>query len=280
MASRGFRLASCISVVALGVLVAPRSSASEDAPKGKLVIVGGGSTTSEIVRRTLEIAGGAKARVVVVPQASALPDAGKASVEMWREAGAARADALDLTNAEAAAKLVASADIIWMPGGDQNRLVAALEPTPIDDAIRQRFRDGAVVGGTSAGAAAMSLRMMTGNGELDSVKAGGTELTAGLGLWPGVIVDQHFGPRGRFNRLLSAILDHPDLVGVGIDPSTAVIVQGSTFEVIGEGNVMVVDARKAKVRRPEASGPIAASAIAIHLLRRGMRYDLDKGPVD
>jgi cyanophycinase len=271
---KGLARAALISIVLLAAWSDPPRAA------GKLVIVGGGETLPEIVRRALEAAGGSEARVVVLPQASRSPEAGTASVEMWREAGARHVECIDLADPAASAETVRRANVIWMPGGDQSRLVEALASTPVVEAIRERFPSGAVVGGTSAGAAAMSERMITGRAELDLLLPGTTELVPGLGLWPGVIVDQHFGRRGRFNRLLSAVLDHPDHVGVGIDESTAVIVSGSTFEVAGKGNVMVIDARKARLAAVEAGGRAAATNVSIHVLRAGMRYDLEKGPLD
>src|SRR2546428_204716 len=82
---------------------------------------------------------------------------------------------------------------------------------------------------------------------------GGTQPTDGLALWPEVIVDQHFFKRQRFNRLLACVLDHPELVGVGIDEKTAVVVSNDKCEVIGESTVLVVDARSA-VRKETKSG--------------------------
>src|SRR5439155_4806352 len=146
----------------------------------------------------------------------------------------------------AAVKAVESADLIWMPGGDQNRLMEALMPTDVPAAIRARYRKGATVGGTSAGAAVTSTLCLTGEADLDRIRHGTTAVREGLGLWPHVIVDQHFVRRERFNRLLSAVLDRPELVGVGVDESTAAVVIGTTFEVIGSGQVLVIDARKAK----------------------------------
>jgi cyanophycinase len=134
--------------------------AADPAP-GHLVAVGGGTTTDLIVRRTLEIAGGANARVLLIPQASAI-STGEGSVAMWRECGAKAITILDLKNPEAV-KAIEAADLIWMPGGDQNRLMQALEPTGVPAAIRERYKKGATVGGTSAGAAVISAVCLTGD---------------------------------------------------------------------------------------------------------------------
>jgi cyanophycinase len=245
--------------------------------KGSLVIVGGGSIPEEIPKRALALAGGPDAKVLVVPQASAQPDAGSSSVEMWRRAGATSVSILDLADPAAALAAVRAARLIWMGGGDQNRLVHALAETEVPSAIRTRHAEGAVVGGTSAGAAAMSKAMITGEADLESVTGGATEVVEGLGLWPEVIVDQHFLKRRRFNRLLGAVLDRSDLLGVGIDEGTAVFVSGRSFEVVGRGNAVVVDARDAVSVRAERGRPSSGAKLAVHVLVDGMRFDLDRG---
>ncbi|MCI0586628.1 MAG: cyanophycinase [Planctomycetes bacterium] len=248
-----------------------------DAPKGRLVIVGGGSIPESVPRHALELAGGPDASVLIVPQASAQPDAGKSSTEMWKGAGASKVSILDLADPAAALASVRGASLIWMGGGDQNRLVKALAGTGLPEAIRARYVEGAVVGGTSAGAAAMSKAMITGEADLESVTGGATEIVEGLALWPEVIVDQHFLKRRRFNRLLGAVLDRPELVGVGIDEGTAVIVADRSFVVEGRGNAVVVDARKADPVRAKKGDPSTGVGLAVHVLADGMRYHLDRG---
>src|SRR6185295_17336884 len=132
------------------------------------------------------------------------------------------------------------------------------------------------VGGTSAGAAVMSRVMIVGGETADlTIVRSGTVLTAdGLGLIPGAIVDQHFVRRQRFNRLLSAVLDHPDLVGIGIDEKTAIVVSGSSFEVVGDSNVLVVDARAARVENRADKTPPGAADMKLSVLRAGMKLDL------
>ena len=144
------------------------------------------------------------------------------------------------------------------------------------DAIRARYRDGALVGGTSAGAAVMSASMITGEADLQSITAAKTELKPGLGLWPEVIVDQHFLKRQRNNRLISAVLDHPELVGVGVDETTAVFVTGREFEVLGKNSVVVIDARKAAVDKTPAGGLATGRGLVMSVLKEGMKFDLGK----
>ena len=256
------------SLLSLGLalfLTAPLTSAAEN-PRGHLVVVGGGATDHRIVERALALAGGVTAQVAILPQASALPDAGENSAAMWRELGVEKVRVVDATATAEARTILESAAVIWMPGGDQNKLMAALTAAHLDELIRARYRAGAVVGGTSAGAAVVSEVMLTGEADLQSLTPGATKTAPGLALWPEVIVDQHFLKRQRFNRLLSAVLDHPDKIGVGIDEGTAVIVSGGRWEVLGASSVLIVDARH------------AADGIRLRVLRPGMNWQPAAAP--
>lgn len=241
---------------------------------GAIVAVGGGGTTEKIVARTLELAGGRDAVVVVLPQSSALPDAGESSVKMWLDAGAGKATKIDFKDAGARVALEA-ASLIWIPGGDQNRFMKAIEGTGLDETIRARHRSGAVVGGTSAGAAVLSALMITGEADLQSLTSGKTVLGKGLGLWRGGIFDQHFLRRQRNNRLLGAVLDNPKMIGVGIDEATAAILHDGRLEVVGRSAVVVFDARRASVQPSEPGEPVSATGVMASVLREGMTLSLD-----
>lgn len=242
-------------------------------PKGHLVVVGGGGVPDAILKRALELAGGSSAKLVVFPQASELADTGEVAVEMWRKAGATSARWLALTDLPAARLAVEEAALIWFPGGDQNKLTAALKDTGLPELIRKRYDAGAVVGGTSAGAAVMSSIMITGDADLQSITRGATKTAPGLGLWPDAIVDQHFLKRQRHSRLISLLLEHPNCVAVGIDEKTAVVVSGRRFDVIGESTVLVLDARKATIEARQPGQLGAARGITLHVLTAGMGMD-------
>lgn len=250
------------------------SPTSAAASEGTLVLVGGGEINEIIVTRTLELSGGPQAVVAVLPQASVEPGEGDSSVAMWKKAGAKDARTVDFSDREAARRAIESATLIWMPGGDQNRFMKAIAGTGLDDLIRARHEAGVVVGGTSAGAAIISKVMLTGEGDVKRVTIGTTITAPGLGLWPGVIVDQHFLARQRTSRLVSAVLDHPALVGIGIDESTAVIVRGSIVAAIGSSAVIVIDARRAAVARGPDGAVAGGVGLAFHVLRSGMTFDL------
>jgi cyanophycinase len=261
-------------VLILALALFTQHPAASERAKGTLVVVGGGGTAPDIVARTIALAGGPDAIVVVLPQSSAEPDAGDSSVTMWREAGAKAARTISFDDRAAARAALNEATLIWMPGGDQNRFMKTIEGTGLDEIIRARYRAGAVVGGTSAGAAVLSAVMITGDADLQSVTSGRTATAPGLGLWREAIVDQHFLKRQRQNRLISAVIDHPDLVGVGIDEGTAVIVHGRRIEVVGRSAAVVVDARHARVAPSKTGGVAAATGMTVHVLRAGMSWDL------
>jgi len=268
------RRAALSLVLAGGLLAAAVPAQAQSRPKGHLVVVGGGGVPDVILKRALDLAGGPAAVIVVFPQASELADTGDVAVEMWKKAGATNVRWLALTDAAEARRAVESAAFIWFPGGDQVKLMKALEGTGVPEVIARRYRDGAVVGGTSAGAAVMSPVMLTGDADLESITVGATKTAPGLGLWPDVIVDQHHLKRQRQSRLISIVLEHPRLVGIGIDERTAAIVSGRRFEVIGESSVLVIDARRAAIE-PRALGSLSAARdIAVHVLTAGMGMDI------
>ncbi|MDQ6891591.1 MAG: cyanophycinase [Acidobacteriota bacterium] len=275
---------------------APLAGSAAAAPAGHLLIVGGGPLPPPLLARFVELAGGpGTARIVVFPMASSDPEAGVEMTATLRKMGA-EAERVSLDHAaadtDASAARLANVTGIWFGGGDQALLTKALGGTKTEAAIHQRYRAGAVVGGTSAGAAVMSTPMLTG----DEKHPGGTRppakdspdaymtiardnvvTEAGFGLLPGAIVDQHFVRRRRNNRLFSLVLEHPALVGVGIDESTAVEVEpDGTWRVLGASVAVVYDARKAAITPPGA-GPLGASGVRIDVLPAGSRYDPKTG---
>jgi cyanophycinase len=250
------------------------AASAHAAGPGAVVAVGGGGTTDAIVKKVIALAGGADAVVAVLPQASAEPDAGDESVQIWREAGAKRTRKVSFDDRAAARAALEEATLIWIPGGDQTRFMQAISGTGLDEVIRARHAAGTVVGGTSAGAAVLSNVMITGDADLQSLASGSTVTVEGLGIWPDVIVDQHFLRRQRQNRLASLVLDKPALVGVGIDEATAAILQGSTITVMGKSAVVILDARGADVAKSAPGQPVAARNVKLTILRDGMALSL------
>ena len=277
-------LAACTSA-------APSTGPAPDGARGHLLIVGGGSQPPALVSRFVELAGGpGRARIAVLPMASGEPEAsGREKADELRGLGA-DVFVLHLTREQAmtdsAARLLEGATGIWFTGGDQSRVTPVLRGSPVLDAIRARWREGAVVGGTSAGAAVMPDSMLTGNqfragedtagyygDEFPAVARRTIQVAPGLGFLPGTIIDQHFIQRERHNRLLAVTLERPSLIGVGIDESTAIEVgPDGRWTVRGSGAVAIYDARRARVT-PAAAPVLGTSAVRMHLLPPGAVFD-------
>lgn len=260
----------------------PLLGAPPETPKGNLVLIGGGKRPAAVMAKFLELAGGPTARILVVPTASELPDTVEAYRKELATLGATNVAGLGVkTRLDAQGKaLVADVEAaggIFFAGGDQSRIVAALRDTPVGDAIVAAFRRGAAIGGTSAGTACMSPLMLTGEGDLKRIVSKNVELVPGLGLFPGAILDQHFVARQRQNRLMAAVLEHAHLLGVGVDEATAVWWKpDGTFEVLGDGWVVVYDAAAAAITRGRGDGsvPLGARNLKMHVLLSGDVFDL------
>jgi cyanophycinase len=252
--------------------------ASVAAPSGPLFIVGGGPRPDSLMGHFLELAGGpGEARIAVVPMSSSDPQRALESLTAeMRALGAAEVVSLLLSRDEALSgeglERLDGVTGIWFAGGVQTRHTEALKGTPVEAALHELLASGVVVGGTSAGAAIMSDLMITG----DELRRGGDRPSgngeafvtidrdnivteAGFGFFQGVIIDQHFVRRKRHNRLISLVLEHPHLVGIGIDEGTALEVHpDGRWIVRGESVVVVYDARDARVTSADGSTPGAA----------------------
>ncbi|MHB1225326.1 MAG: cyanophycinase [Gemmatimonadaceae bacterium] len=282
---------ACAGQAAPAVTAGAAPAAAVAATRGTLLIVGGGSQPPALVSRFVELAGGpGKARIAVLPMASSEAATGGAETADPRRALGARVIVLNLSHDQAqtdsVARLLDGITGVWFNGGDQARLTAALQDTRALAAIRQRYLAGAVLAGTSAGAAIMSDSMLTGDqvraGEDSSgyfgddyprIARGSIVVTRGLGFLHDAIVDQHFLRRERHNRLLSVVLERPTLLGVGIDEGTALRVDpDGRWAVEGASAVIVYDARRAPIT-PSSAPVLGASDVRLHLLPAGSRFD-------
>jgi cyanophycinase len=248
---------------------------------GALVIVGGGEDRpGEILETFVRLAGGDRARVVVMTAASDAPvDLERQYCEAFRQLGAAEISCLRTAHRHDAespgvVEAIERATAVFLTGGSQQNLIDRLRGTPAHEALRRRHVEGLVIGGTSAGASAMSETMLVSGTSEDDPYAGCAELGPGLSLLPGAIVDQHFTQRGRIGSLLSALAERPDLVGLGIAEDTALVVSGRRFDVIGSGSVTVLDAaslshcRRVTHHKKEA---LALCGVLLHSLPTGLR---------
>lgn len=263
-------------------LTAPAAAQAPAAQGGTLFIVGGGPRPAELMQRFVELAGGpGKAVILVLPMASADSTAGPSLVRELEGLGATaryaviRRDAADTDQALAHLEGITG---IWFNGGVQSRLTEALGGTRFERGMHEAYRNGAVIGGTSAGAAVMSAIMITGdeqrpggdrpvtNDNWMTIEPDNVVTTRGFGFLTNAIVDQHFLRRKRYARLFGLAIDHPALIGVGIDESTALEVGANgRWTVRGTGKVLVVDPRQGV--RDHAAGTFRAAIV--HLLGPG-----------
>jgi cyanophycinase len=210
-----------------------------DQPLGSLVIVGGGKMPDAVRAEFIRLAGGAKnAKIIVIPTASADADDTRQNdsfLKPWIDAGVKNVQLLHTRDRKMAdgdefLKPLTNATGVWMSGGDQTRLAKAYLGTKTLDSMKTRYRSGAVAGGTSAGAAVMSDFMITGG----TITATTDE---GFGFLKSCVVDQHFTQRKREARLAGVLKAQPKLLGIGIDESTAIVVQNDQARVQGSGQV-------------------------------------------
>lgn len=217
---------------------------------GALMIIGGGRTTEEMWAEFVELAGGKDARIVVLPSASANPrtekhplekllkSKGVASVRVFHAKSRAEANDPD------ALKVVDEATAMWIDGGRQWRLVDLYSDTAAEIAFHKILERGGVIAGSSAGATIQGDYLVRGN------PLGNREMMAegyerGFAFLPGTAIDQHFTQRNRQPDMLDLKKTFPQLVGIGIDESTAIVVQKSTARVIGENDVYFFTAPQA-----------------------------------
>jgi cyanophycinase len=260
------------------------------AARGTLLIVGGGTQPDELVKHFVDLAGGpGKARIAILPMATS--EAAEAGAEKEAQLDSLGADSFVLNFNRAHAdddslvRRVETATGVWFPGGDQSLLTGALGGSAVLRAIQARYNAGAVVGGTSAGAAVMSDSMITGNQFLPGMTApvdtapfsriarATIEIVPGLGFVHNAIVDQHFLRRQRENRLISVVLERPSLLGVGIDEGTALeVTPNGKWLVLGKSAVMILDARRARTTSAQAS-VLGVTDVRMSLLPAGSTYD-------
>ncbi len=271
----------------------PSASGNGAGPRGHLFIIGGGERPEGLMRRFVDLASeNGTGKIAVFTMASGVPlEVGPELVAEFRELGVkdvafhqlTRKEALDPANAE----ILAGAGGVYFAGGVQSRLTDVLLDSPIHKRLLELYAQGGVVGGTSAGAAVMSEVMITGDErrqaeegrEWSTIEEGNVVTVRGLGFIRDAVVDQHFVARRRHNRLISLVLEKPEIIGIGVDESTAVIVRpDGLYEVAGKNQVVVYDARRAATFGTE-TGRLGAHGMGMHVLVAGDVFDPAKGSV-
>lgn len=208
-----------------------------------LVLVGGGQHPPEAMKAIYDSTGKEEPRLLVIGWASSVPDE-NLRIVLDDYSQYAHRPQVELAARDRASvlKQLERADGVWFTGGDQTRVMEVLKDRVLLEALRKKYQDGTVFGGTSAGCAIMSLKMLTGNADLTVIDPTKVEIAEGLGLLPeNIIVDQHFLRRQRENRLFGALLGHPGSTGIGVDEDTALILSdGAEARVVGRAQVMLI----------------------------------------
>jgi cyanophycinase len=275
-------------------LSAPVASApSRRVTQGPVMPIGGAEETEpggEILERFVDLAGGKKARVAIIPTASDDPQrSGDGYASLFCDMGVREADWLRVerredANGEPALSLLREATGLFITGGDQARLVELLVGTLVMECIRMRNADGIIVAGTSAGASILSALMMAGgtgvggDSNESAARKGMVDVVAGFGLLQDIIIDQHFSQRGRLGRLLSVFAGTPGLIGIGLDEDTAVLIdREGTLEALGSNMVTIVDGRNtvSDFFDRQDGEVLTITGSSLHVLAGGRRFDVD-----
>jgi cyanophycinase len=223
-------------------------------PGGVLILCGGSTMSDEVRDCFLECAGGRQARLIVIPAYRAGAADKTRLADTFNDRRVTSITVLDAATPEEAeskrtSETLADATGVWLSGGDQSYLADVYWGTQVERQLKALLARGGVICGTSAGAAVMTRVMIRGSG-IDTERRG-------FDLLPDTIVDQHFFQRNRPQRLLAALAERPQLVGVGVDEGTAVVVEngGKRWTVIGRSYVMVCLPSDASFPRVEVLKP-------------------------
>ncbi|WP_304526567.1 cyanophycinase [Halomonas sp. I5-271120] len=262
-------------------------TASLGSVSGHLVAIGGAEDRTsdlEILTRVFALAPADNHEVAVIATASGIPDQVLPDYEAaFTRLGASRIHSLDIKDRQQAGhpetvRLIEQSGVIFFTGGDQLRLTHVMGGSATLQAIRERLAAGAVVAGTSAGAAAMPGTMIYNGAAADALRKGAVNMTFGLGLAEGLIIDSHFLERGRFTRLMEVGASNPEHLGVGIGEDAGVIIHPhGIIEAIGSGHVILIDSRdlaSSNIAELSMGEPVAIEHMILHALVSGHGFDL------
>lgn len=259
-----------MAIVAAGLALTPMVAAAQQVgPRaGTLVVVGGAMQDPAIITRFIDLAGGGDASIVVIPTAGEADeyDSHWSGLRQFREQGARNLTVLHtrdpkVADSEAFVRPLTTAAGVFFSGGRQWRLADAYLHTRTERALQAVLERGGVIGGSSAGATILGSFLVRGDTKGNELMIG--DHVAGFGFLKNTAIDQHLLRRNRQFDLVEVVTKHPELLGIGIDEDTAIVVDGDRFDVIGRGYVAIYDATH-PTRAPER----------FYLLAPGDRFDL------
>ncbi|HEX9960962.1 MAG TPA: cyanophycinase [Pyrinomonadaceae bacterium] len=253
-----------------------------------LIAIGGGefSETGDILDEFLGLLENkSEARIVVMTVATNEPEfSARKYNSLFRGQGINHVNVVDVSERDdafndSALKKIRDADALFFTGGDQLNVTSLIGGSPLHNLIHERYKEGFVIAGTSAGAMMMSNSMITEGRNDIAPRVGCIKIAPGMDLIGETIIDTHFSQRGRHGRLLTALAHYPQDLGIGIDEKTAICVQGDEFKVLGEGVVMVMDGnqmRHSNLAYRHDREPLGLFGVCTHILPAGYRYNLKK----
>lgn len=251
--------------------------------KGALIVAGGNYMGKEIVLKFLELAGGKDAHIVVIPTAGGRPNYSEDTgfTKQLKEYGATNVALLHTydkkeANSDIFTAVLKKATGVWFSGGRQWRLVDAYAGTKTEALLWAVLNKGGVIGGTSAGATIQGSYLARGDTKTNQIMMGDHE--KGFGFIKNIAIDQHVLARNRQFDMFDILKNKPELLGIGIDESTAIVVQQNTFEVIGKSKVLIYDGTFWSRDQSDIQNP-PETDLLFYFLQQGDRYDLKKRKV-
>ncbi|SHE80844.1 cyanophycinase [Clostridium fallax] len=261
----------------------------ETKAEGNLIIIGGAEDKEkdkEILKFICSKFNKEKGLFLIATIATELPkEVGESYRKIFSELGVKNIKILDVLNRDEGSleeniKMVKEASIIFFTGGDQLRITSILGGTPLGEEIINVCEKGCYFVGTSAGASVMSDTMIVNGPDDESPRKCTLKMAPGLGMIKNVIIDQHFSQRGRIGRLLAGIAQNPQVLGIGIDEDTAIVVNKQGFvQVIGNGAVYILDGtciNYTNVSEQYQENILSIHNVKLHVLTNGDKFDLLK----
>ena len=240
---------ACLTLIAAQTAssIAPASAQQVGPTNGSLIVAGGALSDPAVFARFVDLAGGPAAPIVIIPTAGGAEEYDQyfRGRRAFEAAGARDITILHTTdpevaNTDAFVEPLRDARGVWFTGGRQWRLADSYLDTKVHEALWAVLDRGGVIGGSSAGASIQGSYLVRGDTRTNTIMMGDHEV--GLGFLKGVGIDQHLLRRNRQFDLIEVIRAKPELLGIGIDENTAIVVQGDRFEVVGQSYTVIYDA--------------------------------------
>lgn len=261
---------------------------------GNLIIIGGAEDKEgdkEILKRVAKYIDPENEKLLIATIATEYPEKSYQNYKnVFSNLGIKNIDKLDISTREDAfdmknVELINNSNLLFFTGGDQLRITSMIGGSPVYTAIKDLCNNGGLIAGTSAGASVMSDTMIVQGEDDESPHKCTLKMSPGLGLVNNIIIDQHFAQRGRIGRLLTAIAQNPEVLGIGIDEDTAIVVSDKgTAEVIGSGAVYFIDGSSidySNVSEQYSDEVLSMFNVKLHVLKDGNRFNLlDKVPFE